>query len=166
MKKLFLVATILFAFAVQSKAQHTSPWFPYESSTKGTGANLTFQGVSVLDTAGTGDTVWLDLSAINTQIYLNRGVRGDSLHGTVTLALIDTTIAGRRYRTSQIYRDWELQVEYKTPSAKRDTIKFAGLFNTGAAVGYIITPSDTVQHTHFLNFKFDGVKFYQTCTGK
>jgi len=167
MKKLFLVSAILLAFAVQSKAQYNYPRLPYESHTLGNGSNLLYKTLSVRDTNGTGDTVWLDLNARYTDIYINNGVLGDSLNGTITLALIDTTIAARRYRTSNLYKGDEINIYYKTPTtSKRDTIQFAGLFNTGTAVGYIISPSDSVQHSHFLHFKFDGAKFYQPHTGK
>lgn len=166
MKKVFALCAVLL-FAVSAFAQPNSySRLPYENNTKGTGSNLTYQVHNVRDTTGTQDTVWLDLNARFNYININNGVLGDSLKGTVTLAIIDTTIAGRRYRTSNIYKDDEIIICYKTPTTKRDTIQFAGLFNTGAAVGYVITPSDTVAHTHYLYFRCDGVKFFQSPTGK
>ncbi len=166
MKKIILACLVLtMAFAVQTKAQSTTPRFTSESGALMRGSDLfyTYHGVS--DTNGT-DTVHLRPTRWQNFYTINKG---DTLNRRVCIKVADETVNGIVYNRTKSYAFDKLTVHYSTGGGQVDTIDWAGnmiVDTAGTGTNKTFIPKSTLKKTYFMTFIFDGANWVQESISK
>jgi len=121
---------------------------------------------NLTDAILTTDTVLINPKASENWYFINPG---DTLKGNVTIALVDTTAAGRSFSDNNCYKGDKLFLVYTTTGLKQDTIQFYGAIqvdSSGSANNKLLNiKKDTNKKSYITEFVFDGVNFIQRTPG-